>query len=192
MEPQDDDDCPVCHNPLPLDSNASEAHIATCIENQLGHVEDSQRQPLEPSSTGAQLFGLNQNHSGGGMPSFNMPVHAPPEVREEDLCPVCQTSLFSKGIGDSESAREAHVMACLNAAADDQSQPSYSTSKADPNTLAPPYTSSSSSKGSLSQSSQDSSGFFSRGPPSFPQFSDDKNVMGNSSSSYMQGQEGRK
>lgn len=169
---REDEDCPVCHNPLPRDPDASESHIATCIENQLFHLEDNKRKSAVPLSKGAQLFNVQDHHDDAGMSSLNAPMDAQPAVREEDRCPVCSISLFSKGIGDSESAREAHVMACVDAL---ESRPSGSVS----NNFAPPYGNPPSTKRALPQAPSNNLGFFSRAaaPPS--QVTDDKSAMGN-------------
>lgn len=183
---REDDECPVCHNILPQDVGASEAHVATCIENQLFHVEDNKRNAAVPSSTGAQLF-MVQGHQGNSrMTSSSAPIDAQLVVREEDQCPVCHTSLFSKAIGDSDSAREAHVMACLDAV---ESQPPDSVSN--PDNLAPPYSNLPPATGTLPQQPENSLGFFSRAaPPLFPA-SDDKNAPGNANGKLMKGQEDR-
>lgn len=39
-----DNDCPVFHYPLPSGAEASEAHIAACIENQLSQVMENNTQ----------------------------------------------------------------------------------------------------------------------------------------------------
>jgi len=129
----EDKECPVCHNTLPEEVNASEAHVATCIENQLSQVGDNRTQSVVASSKGAQLFNVPDHQVNLAMSSLNSTPNAQPEVREEDQCPVCHTSLLSKSIGDSASSREAHIMACVDAL---ESQASSSDLKA--NNQAPP------------------------------------------------------
>jgi hypothetical protein len=184
MDPQaqraEEDECPVCHNPLPRDPDASETHIATCIENQLFHVEDNKKKVAIVPSKGAQLFNVQDRPGDSGMSSSEASMNAPAEIREEDRCPVCSTLLSSKGIGDSEAARAAHVMACVDAL---ESQPSGSVAnEAKANDVAPPYGNSLSIKGALPQSSSNSLGLFSRSAASLSQVSDNKGAMGTSSS----------
>jgi hypothetical protein len=177
VQMREDEDCPVCHNPLPRDSEASETHIATCIENQLFHVEDNKRKSVAVPSKGAQLFNIQDDQGYSGISSSAAPMNAPPAVREEDQCPICSIPLSSEGIGNSESARAAHVMACVDAL---EWQPSGSTTKA--NNFPPPYGNPPSIKGAPPQSSSSSMGFFSRSAASLSQVTDDKGAMGNANS----------
>lgn len=202
------DQCPACSITLdPNNPEAGAAHVANCIENQIFHAEDNKRKLVMISSTkGAQLFPV-QGHQGNlGISSSNAPMDAKPEIHQDDeqnQCPICHTSLLSKAVGDSPSAREAHITACLNALS---SQPAGSVSKANdlappyrnflsakgvlPN-LAPPYRNSPSAKGALAQASANSLGFFSSAATSLSQVSDDRKAMGNSNGQLMRGQEDR-
>jgi hypothetical protein len=172
---REDEDCPVCHNPLPRDTDASESHVATCIENQLFHLEDNKRKSSQPLSKGARLFNVQGDHIDTGTPSLDARMDAQPAVCEEDRCPVCSISLFSKDIGDSESAREAHVMACVEAL---ESRPSGSVS----NNFAPHYGNPPPTKDALPQASSNSLGFFSRATAPALQVIHDESGMGNSNS----------
>ena len=42
------------------------------------------------------------------------PDPLPPQIREEDECPICHCELPPKGPNDSETAREAHIADCID------------------------------------------------------------------------------
>ncbi|RMZ76039.1 hypothetical protein DV737_g5013, partial [Chaetothyriales sp. CBS 132003] len=62
-------------------------------------------------------------------------VRQPPEsverqhINEEDICPVCHRALPERGSNGDETAREAHIMACINARDPDSSSDVGSSSR---------------------------------------------------------------
>lgn len=157
----DNDQCPVCQTPLPRDTNASDSHVATCIEN---HMQgDKGKAHLPP--TNYQHFPVQESESSSNMSSSA--VLANSTVPEEDQCPICHISLLSKGVGESDATREAHVMACID------SIESHEPSKPKGQDFTPPD--SHAPAGTSSQPSEENSGFFSKASRPRSQVLDSKN-----------------
>jgi len=170
-----EDECPICHNPLPRGIDASEAHVATCIENQLFHIEENKSKSGLMPSKGAQLFGAQVDNDDASMSTSNA-LTAPPNASEEDRCPICSALLSSKAIGDNQSAREAHVMACLDA---QEWRQSGSVSMS--NNIPQSYSDPPSTKGAMAPPTN-STGFFAKAAAPLPPPLESKKESGNSNS----------
>lgn len=80
-------------------------------------------QPRPPSSfsgrpRGSSMFDLDHRQGMGSPSSHSRPAVPPnprPRLHERDICPVCRRALPPRGHNGDESAREAHIMSCINA-----------------------------------------------------------------------------
>ena len=65
---------------------------------------------------GSSMFDMDPRHepSSSSYPRLP-PQHQRPRLHERDICPVCRRALPPRGENGDESAREAHIMACISA-----------------------------------------------------------------------------
>ncbi|KAI5927717.1 FYVE zinc finger-domain-containing protein [Camillea tinctor] len=72
----------------------------------------SSRVPRELSS----FFDLaNASSSSSSMAAMNRPLPPPPQIPEEDECPICHQELPSRNLQNFESLRESHITLCITA-----------------------------------------------------------------------------
>ncbi|KAI2470069.1 FYVE-domain-containing protein [Annulohypoxylon bovei var. microspora] len=63
----------------------------------------------------ADLAGLGGPSSSSSAVTMNRPLPPPPQIPEEDECPICHRELPSRELPDFEAHRESHIESCITA-----------------------------------------------------------------------------